>query len=132
MTRHSQFVGRRCVCKQAIIKRDGPKRYHQGNLQADKFVTARVEVYKHRPCLHCERVFYLVRHIPEDRTLANYDLMTNDPAYWLDAEAVRPGKERVGALVGDWTKKANKPADVAGPYVLMIEAEIVKQMMSFA
>lgn len=124
--------GRKCVCKKAVIRRDGKVRYHQGNLQAEKFTTARVEVRKYKPCSHCERVFYLVRYIPENKDLANYDILTNDPAYWLDAEELRPGKERIGALVGEWTKKANKPADVAGSYVLMIETEIAKQMMSFA
>ena len=131
MRRTSLPAGRLCVCKQSVIKRAGKVRYHQGNLQADKFTTARVEVRQYRACSHCERVFYLVRYVPESRDVANLDILTNDPSYWLDAEELRPGKERIGALVGDWTKKANKPADIAGPYVLMIEQEIAKQMMSF-
>lgn len=113
--------GRLCKCKQAFVRRDGKVRYHKGNLQADKFCTARVEVSKHKPCPHCGRVYYLVRYIPENRDIANYDVMTDDPAYWLDAEETRPGKERVGALVSEYTKKANKPADQSGHYVLMIE-----------
>jgi hypothetical protein len=122
-----------CTCEKGVIRQQGKPKYQEPKEWPEiGFIPAEYRVFEYDRCKACKKKQYKIVYVPMNEGIFHHIVWTEDPAFWVDASFEKPNRYGKGRIVGEYTIKSNKPADIAGPYVLMIEQEIAKQMMSLA